>query len=331
LYLRRVRFQPDQWKRPVAVEPGERVDEYRARALARRVQQQLVDRGYWEARVDAELKPVDVHQADLVLRVEPGSQKPVRFSGDLGLDERKLRKVLRWDGLETDLARLRRLYLSRGYSQAWVRASRAEKEVEIQVQAGPRGEPRPHVCGGLRAARRLAWDPESEWTVGRIEFRGHHRFGDAVWRRAFLLEEGAPFDRRLLGRSLRRLEPLGHAEVREHWDLRAREVRLVVTVLERKRGKWAVDGPLSPWGRPSARVQFEIGPRLYAGVGWSGGPRLFVQSGEFYWSPQGGWMETVGIFAQARLWRALGLGRRRAEECIVPVDGRQDPVLCEVR
>jgi hypothetical protein len=334
-YLRRVRFEPKQWTLPVSFKLAERLDEARAREAAGRVRQQLVEQGYVEAKVEARLVAVDVHQADLVLRVEPGPlyrRKTVRFTGDLGMEAGELRRAMRGSrpgDLEADLARLRTLYLSRGYAEARVRAAvEGREQVEVAVEAGPRGEARPNLCGCLRAARRLTWDTESEYVVGRIEFRGHHRIGDSTLRREFLLAEGDPFDRERLRRSVERLD----ASVREDFDIWTRQVRLTVTVREGGRGRWSVSGPLSPWGRPSASIEYAVGAKVYVGLGWSLGPRVFVmREGGFYWSPQGGWAESLAVFGFAQARRALGSGRVRAEEMMAPMEGRPDPILCETR
>jgi hypothetical protein len=114
--------------------------------------------------------------------------------------------------------------------------------------------------------------------------------------------------------------------------MRTRQVRLTVTVREGGRGRWSVSGPLNPWGRPSAWIQYEVGAQVYVGLGWSLGPRVFVvRAGGFYWSPQGGWTESLAVFSFAQARRALRPARVRAPEMMVPIEGRQDPILCETR
>jgi outer membrane protein assembly factor BamA len=162
-YLRRARFEPKQWMLPVSFRLAERLDEARVREAAGRVRQQLVDQGYVDAKVDARLVAVDVHQADLVLRVESGPlyrRGNVRFTGDLGMEPGELRRAMRGSrpgDLEADLARLRTLYLSRGYAGARVRAAEVrlaggKEDVEVAVDAGPRGR-RGRTCAGVCAPR----------------------------------------------------------------------------------------------------------------------------------------------------------------------------------
>jgi len=146
LRLRQVRFEPANQKRPLHLQTGEPIDAERAQQVAARLRQRLGDEGYPESHVQAELVTVGFGQADLLLRVNPGTQfhvESVHFSGDLGLAPRELTQALRatrarsWLGMKThsdlsdsgvygDLERLRSLYISRGYFDAHVGVSAIE-------------------------------------------------------------------------------------------------------------------------------------------------------------------------------------------------------------
>lgn len=114
-----------------------------------------------------------------------------------------------------------------------------------------------------------AVEPGPAYRVGRIEFRGHHSFGDLTLRRALVLEEGEWFDRRKLRKSLARLgrmaflEPLTEEDVKLLLDAGNGVVHVVITVREKPRGLWTLSGPLTAlnFSRP---LQFAIQSRLPA-------------------------------------------------------------------
>ncbi|MFQ5777386.1 MAG: POTRA domain-containing protein [Terriglobia bacterium] len=387
LYLRRVEFEPADEQRPLGVKSGRPVDALFSHQVAAALRRQLLEEGYAEADVAAELIPVGFQEADLLLRVEPGRRyrvEQVRFSGNPGMEPKELKRALRatrgrrllpgfpglWKGwvlrppfselrVEADLGRLHSLYLSRGYFQAqvglseveiagdkatltigvesgrgyhvretWVRGAEPAEELEPRVGGEvPAGE----LCHCLREARRRSdgdgrldfavqleieaadeppWAFLANWarqapserreeaaagntpshekwvaltariasgpayTVGRIEFRGHHSFSDLTLRRALRLQEGELFDRAQLRLSLARLNRLGFLEsvreddVRLFRDPEGRRVHVVLTVREKKRGRWSLSGPLGPLSL-TGPLQFALSSRLPA---WGRGP-----------------------------------------------------------
>jgi outer membrane protein insertion porin family len=208
LRLREVRFQPDhQQNRRAEVEPGGPIDEIRARGIAGEVKRDLVEEGYDEARVTPTITPAGDGLADLLLRVETGARQRidnVRFSGDLGLDEDQLKNALRatrigtripfvWKSrpgfseaaLQTDLARLRSLYIEHGFFDAQIQRPQVVHQgdltvVTIPIDAGdphetevawrgvrpPEGPvPMDRLCACLLAERRQAG------REGRIDFQ----------------------------------------------------------------------------------------------------------------------------------------------------------------
>ncbi len=114
-----------------------------------------------------------------------------------------------------------------------------------------------------------AVEPGPAYRVGRIEFRGHHSFGDSTLRRALVLEEGEWFDRRKLRKSLARLgrmaflEPPAQEDVKLLLDTDGRVVHVVITVREKPRGRWTLSGPLTALNL-SSPLQFAIQSRLPA-------------------------------------------------------------------
>ena len=88
--------------------------------------------------------------------------------------------------------------------------------------------------------------------VGRIEFTGNHRYTDAAVRRNFSLDEGQPLDRRLLRKSIARLnqtpqfDPIDdHALVVQPHPATG-EADVLVQLTERNHRAWSISGPVGP-------------------------------------------------------------------------------------
>jgi len=95
-------------------------------------------------------------------------------------------------------------------------------------------------------------DQGQPFRVGRIEFTGNRRYSDANVRRSFVLQEGAPFDQRLLRKSIQRLnqsaefEPVDSSAIDIARHPQSGEADVTVRLAERKRRAWALSGPLGP-------------------------------------------------------------------------------------
>ena len=162
LRLHKLRIEPSLPGLHVALPEGAPLDRRRAQAIALEAQKQLEAEGFDDAHVDYRLAPLPDHRADLVLELHPGKRvrvKQVEFGGDLGVQPAELRSALRalrarrlfgWrllaaysaDAANSDLARLRSFYLSRGYFDATVRIDDTEiheKEARLRffVHSGP--------------------------------------------------------------------------------------------------------------------------------------------------------------------------------------------------
>ena len=252
------------------------------------------------------LVPVSAGRVDLHLTVHAGQPvdlKSVEFHGDPGLRLRELRSALRaarirrvlppipgiWAGwrlfpayyepaLDGDLARLRSLYLSRGYLDANVRLGDVEingkaAKLDILVQSGPRypNSGTTNLCSCLIAERRDAErrgvldfsatldatltahiTEGAPYRVGRIEFTGNHRFSDSAVRRNMLLDEGAPLDRMLLRKSIARInrtgwfDPIGESAIAIHTDPATGLADVTVGLTERQHRAWSISGPVGP-------------------------------------------------------------------------------------
>lgn len=169
LYLRRVKFEPACLQRPLGLEKGVSLNAVLATQVAGKLRRQLVEEGYADAKVKADIRPTAFQQGDLYLRVEPGRMvrvQELRLVGSLGLGEDELQEALlssprrllpgpspvgrRWWSLQpfsearlqSDVERLRSLYFSRGYFDAQVRIGRVDirsgnASVTMEVNSGP--------------------------------------------------------------------------------------------------------------------------------------------------------------------------------------------------
>ncbi len=276
LRLHEILIEPHSFGLHPKVAEGTPINLLRAHEVAVEAQKRLSAEGYLHAHVDDILVPVSPGNVDLRLTVhtgEPVDVEDIEFQGSPGLSIHELRSALRaehirrilppipgiWAGwrllpayseqaVNGDLARLRSLYLSRGYYDADVRLVETEilgktAKVHIVVQSGPqyRDSGTADLCSCLLQERRNAErkgildfsasldvqevsskrgaPPVAELTsrvnedpayrVGRIEFTGNHRYSDSAVRSNMVLDEGAPLDRMLLRKSLARINRTG--------------------------------------------------------------------------------------------------------------------------
>jgi hypothetical protein len=260
LRLRKFVVEPATYGLHLPLAEGMPLTRRRAQAVTLEARRLLNTQGYRNAQVDYELTPVEDGKVDLRLTVKPGEHlrlKEIQFTGDLRLPSETLRHSLRaletrrvfgWplhptytaDAVESDLARIRSVYLSKGYFDASVRVDETEIQgkdarLTVRVNPGPLSALAPDAmpsCRCLLAARRAAErqgvldfsatlhvQPTGDgiddvsldiqrgpvYHVGRITFVGNHHFSDATLRRNLLLDEGELFDERLLRQSLARI------------------------------------------------------------------------------------------------------------------------------
>jgi hypothetical protein len=190
LRLHKLVIEPSTTGLQLGLAEGTPIDAGRINAVVMEARKQLIAQGHLDPRVDYRLLPAVGSQVDLHLNIDPGKRVRVReiqFAGGLGLAPKELngalnalhiRRIFRWrllpaynrEAVEADLARLRSLYMSRGYFDANVRVENTEIQpdgahVRIFVQPGPRYQvgkltvdatPATSVCTCLLAARREA-------------------------------------------------------------------------------------------------------------------------------------------------------------------------------
>jgi hypothetical protein len=188
--LHKLVIEPSTTGLQLGLAEGTALDAMRINAVVLEARKQLIAQGHVDPKVDYDLLPAIGSQVDLRLNVDPGKRVRVReieFAGDIGLAPRELRgalnaihirRIFRWrllpaynrEAIEADLARLRSLYMSKGYFDANVRLEATEvrpdgAHIRIFVESGPRylvrkstidDAPAATVCTGLLAARREA-------------------------------------------------------------------------------------------------------------------------------------------------------------------------------
>jgi len=284
--VRGIRIEPHTFGVDMHLPEGALLIRSQAHQVALEAQRQLNDRGYRRAKVDYGFAPAGRGLYELKLTVDAGNAtrvKAVELAGNLCLDRRDLRQPLRAlrrpdspEALDEAVARLRSLYLLKGYFEAKVNATEIPEgardvRLRVDIDAGQRQEP-PAVCSGLFAQRREAerqgvlefpapleapsmtatLAPSQPYIVGRIDFTGHPHYSDSLIRRHFLLDEGAPLDQFLLRQSIARLnganlfEPLTERQVSVHTNEKTGAASITVHLTERKRGAWNLSGPVGP-------------------------------------------------------------------------------------
>jgi outer membrane protein assembly factor BamA len=312
--LRDVHIEPHSFGLHPKIAAGTMIDPLHAHDIALEAKKRLNAEGYINARIDDTLVIVSPEKVDLRLTVHAGDTfdlKEVSFRGHPGLDVRELRGALHatrirrvlppvpgvWGGwrlfpaynpeaVDSDLARLRSLYFSKGYFDANVllddtELHRSAAKLSIFVEAGPRYEANVEaLCSCLLATRRatqregvldfsaaldvrrlpeqpnatLAASVEAghSYRVGRIDFNGNHRYSDSTVRRNLLLDESQPLDRQLLLKSIARLnrtawfEPLDAKSVAIHPNDTTGLADVTLHLAERQRRAWSISGPVGP-------------------------------------------------------------------------------------
>jgi outer membrane protein insertion porin family len=198
------------------------------------------------------------------------------------------RRILFWklapsyseQAVRSDVAHILSLYLSNGYLDARVRAEEPEFQSNgarfaITIEAGERYQlQNPISCADLFAQRREAQrqgvldfdvrarfedgemktvaDRGPAYSVGRINFSGHHHHCDLTIRKNFVLNEAEPFDEYKLRKSIARLnrtsffQPIDVKDVLISPHESTGVADVTVRLTERKRGKWSFSGPVGP-------------------------------------------------------------------------------------
>jgi hypothetical protein len=202
--LREIRIEPSSFGLQLTLPEGTPMSRERAHEIANQARKQLNAQGYTDARVEYQLEPCRGNRVDLRLTIQasgPVRVNQVEFTGVTGLDPEELHGALRalqarrWrrrpayspEAVDSDLSRLRSLYLSKAYFDASVRVEQSEirganARIRFQVQSGSPYQIRNRigfpatgdVCSCVLAERRAAQrqgilDFSVKLTVHRID------------------------------------------------------------------------------------------------------------------------------------------------------------------
>ena len=222
--LREVRFEPHPFGLQVTIEPGTLMTRTEAAHTANLARDQLMRRGYADARVTWRFVPAPHGRYDLMLAIDPGRQGGKRKQAPLPAAPRALceclfeeRREAEWKGILDFNASL-------------------DEAGSLHIERG-----RPYI-------------------LRRLTFHGNHHYSDALVRGHFLVDEAAPLDLFLLRQSVVRLnqaglfEPVDEHQVHIATDQRIGMADVTVNLTERKRRAWSLSGPIPVSASLSARV-----------------------------------------------------------------------------
>jgi hypothetical protein len=359
--LREIRLRPRAFDVQLTMPAGTLVNQSRANQLAAIALDQLRQRGYARAKVTASLERAPGGKADVALDIVPGEALRLKAWGDASL------RAPRWyspPAVEAHAARLRSRWIASGYFDA--RVVTTTEVFEKRAVVGFRVEPGRFyqaldmhtICACLFEERRraeragvldfdAAVQESGQWsvqrgrafTVGRIRFVGHPHYSDAIIRRHFLLDEGAPLDSWLLRQSVVRLnragmfEPADERHVHIATDDRTGTADVTVALTERKRGAWSFSGPLPVTASVSTRLprwstyKVSFNALAYSTILKLTANRRFlpVIAVERPFTPGGGWLSGFAFAPQlGPQWMALHYASSQLE-------GRLGPWLAGTR
>jgi surface antigen-like variable number repeat protein len=249
LEIRRV--IPLIWTRRPKYEPR------RVEADLARLRAFYASHGYFDARVELARVTVDGGDATLTLEVHSGPQYSVRHVRIDGMDGMPVEVLgdpggeFPADSLCSSLFEVRRVAESHG---------RIDFDVEAEVSPT-------NGSASVDITARVRTGPP--YTLGRIDFSGHHRINESTLRRAIALREHSLFDAGKLRASLARLnrsglfEPLTLDDVEVRRNPETLTADVTIAVRERRGARWSVSGPIGPaaWFGP---LQATISSRLPA-------------------------------------------------------------------
>jgi hypothetical protein len=137
--------------------------------------------------------------------------------------------------------------------------------VRVEVREAPieAGDERPRVDLAVTTQK------GAPYRVGRIEFRGNHRFSDTMLRRSLLLDEGQLVDETRLRQSMARInamgffEPLTERSVVVNTPPGSDRAGITFWLTEKKLRHWNLSGPVGPMSL-AGPLEFALGSRLPA-------------------------------------------------------------------
>jgi len=254
--LRTRHLIPGIWaRRPLYAAPAVDADLARLRSF-------YLSNGYFDAQVALASVIVAGREATLTLDVRSGPKYAVRRIRIDGLrDGDEEITVDAKSGFPADTL-CTRLFAARRVAESNGRIDFAVA-LEVSDAAPPAPSDADRKWVDVTAWVRMG----SAYAVGRIDFSGHRRIGEATLRRAIALRERSVLDLEQLRRSLARLnrsgllEPLTLQDVTIGRNPGTATVDLTISVRERPGGRWSLSGPL---GLAGGSLQATVSSRLPA-------------------------------------------------------------------
>jgi hypothetical protein len=212
--LHEIRFEPHAFGLTVTVQPGTLLTRAQAAQNAANAREQLVQKGYANAKVDWHFTPATHSEYDLILKVDPGKQGRRPKEPPLPAAPRALCECLFEERRESEYKGI----------------------LDFNASVDENGVP------GIERGK--------PFTLGRLTFYGHHHYSDALIRSHFLIDEGDPLDLFRLRQSVVRLnqaalfEPVDEKQVHVATNDKTGVADVTIYLTERKRHAWSFSGPV---------------------------------------------------------------------------------------
>jgi outer membrane protein insertion porin family len=209
-----IRFEPHAFGLTVTVQPGTILTRVEAAQNAAKAHEQLVQKGYADAKVDWHFVRAAHGEYDLILKVDAGPQGKRPKEPPLSSPGPALCSCLFEERREAE------------------RKGILDFNVSLDDDGNPaieRGKP---------------------YTLGRLTFFGHHHYPDSLIRSHFLIDEGEPLDLFRLRQSVVQLnqanlfEPVDERQVHIATNEKTGIADVTIYLTERKRHAWSFSGPV---------------------------------------------------------------------------------------
>jgi hypothetical protein len=293
--IHEIRFEPHSFGLTVTVQPGTILTRMEAAQNAAKAHQQLVQKGYADAKVDWHFVPATHGEYDLILKVDAGKQGKRPKEPRLPAAPRALCECLFEERREAEYKGI------------------LDFDVSLDDNGAPlieRGKP---------------------YTLGRLTFYGHHHYSDALIRSHFIIDEGDPLDLFRLRQSVVRLnqanlfEPVDEKQVHIATNEKTGVANVTIYLTERKRHSWSFSGPvpvaasitgkiISTYGLSFHLMAFSTILKLATNK-----TLLPVFSADRAFTPGEGWKSGLS-FAPQLGWRgtAFGYGSTQFQQRLLP-------------
>jgi hypothetical protein len=222
--LHEIRFEPHSFGLTVTLQPGTILTRAEAAQNAANAREQLIQKGYAEAKVDWRFVPTVHGEYDLILKLDPGKQGRRPKERPLPAAPRALCDCLFEERREAEYKGI------------------LDFNVSLDDNGAPlieRGKP---------------------YILGRLTFYGHHHYSEGLIRSHFLIDEGEPLDLFRLRQSVVRLnqaalfDPVDERQVHIATNEKTGVADVTIYLTERKRHSWSFSGPVPVAASVTGRI-----------------------------------------------------------------------------